>query len=191
MVSEVYEMFRYVIKTRGLRFKTVIEVGAMYEDDTLLTLPELADCDRYGLNPGYHNKADEKKYEFRIYERHICPSMDANTDLILCNSVIEHDVFWWETIRSMHKCLSLFGAMIVCAPGFSSDASKNFDVNGEACTATMAYHSCPFDLYRFSEIGFGYGVLGELHGVQAITFMHPPRIIGIGINHTDWQGMDV
>jgi len=88
----------------------VLEVGAT-RSDNLLTLPKFSEAQCVGINPdpeqlgwgGWGDKAlpiwpGHKGWSIQLGTGHDLPWPDGYFDLVLCNSVLEHDPAFWKTL---------------------------------------------------------------------------------------------
>ena len=178
----------------------VLEVGAVPKRNSLLYLPALDGvANKTGINldgPYDYSGASIVKgnaNEMGQFE-------DASFDLVLCNSMLEHDLFFWKTISEMRRVLKPGGVMIIGVPGYKgtnkmrSTIKKkkrkslirkfvhneyvNMAVNS---TITFRVHDAPGDYYRFSPQTFHDLFYNGFANVRIYPIMIPPRIIGYGM----------
>jgi SAM-dependent methyltransferase len=177
---------------------SVLEVGAVPSEDTLLRLPSLQGAkEKIGINlDGPFEFSD-----FRIYKCN-ANSMDcfnnSQFDAVLCNAMLEHDKYFWKTISEIKRVTKPGGLIIVGAPGYKyywletlqlklykvpliKRLSTNAFLNALfTATITFHIHDAPGDYYRFSPQTFEEVFLGDMDDVEIRSLMLPPRIIGIG-----------
>lgn len=191
MHKEIYRAFRDLIpEATG----SVLEVGAIPSDKSLLCLPQLAKAERIGLNI-------DGPYEyggFKIVKGNAnsMPFDDGYFDLVVCNAVIEHDPYFWKTLAEIRRVTKPGGLIIMGAPGYRQFPIERYQrklrrwlpwiANGKRLnglfTATMTYqiHNEPGDFYRFSDQAFREVIMEGLEDVKVSPFMWPPRLIGMG-----------
>jgi len=155
----------------------VLEIGATPTSDTLLTLPYISHARRIGANPE-HNQAVDGAWVYNWSGRDI-PAADSTYDVVLCNSVLEHDLRFWETVSEMRRVLRPEGWLLVGVPSFTQRIVVKRPSN-EASTVTMAIHACPEDYYRFSPAVFTELIFAGFEQVKVSDVMDPPRLVGIG-----------
>jgi len=177
----------------------VLELGATPTPDTLLCLPALAGA---GLRIGVNLDGPHRYRDFPILKadaNDLALFRDGIFDTILCNSMLEHDPFFWRTLAEI-KRLARPGALVVIGvPGFAEPPAtrlrrwlgmlahaplgrslRRMAETELAATPTLNVHHHAGDFYRFTaqamrEVFFaGYGDVG------VETLMQPPRIIGWG-----------
>lgn len=146
----------------------VLEIGAMASADTLLDLPAIAGAsERIGLN------ADPQD---DIGGRIVTGNANAMTmfeaasfDLVLCNSMLEHDARFWLTLGEIRRVLHAGGIAIIGVPGYAAARSSGKRLASvasrlwtpklpggttlagfAASTPTLNVHNFPADYYRFS-----------------------------------------
>ncbi len=173
----VYNKFNSILKSSGHKPRAVLEIGTPKElNESLLFLPSIPDyAKRYGIDQEGPYKvgsvfvinADANKLPFR----------KKSFDLVLCNSVLEHDPKFWLTIMEMKRVLKKGGLLIIGVPGFSEDPKYYIET---ASTITLNYHRFPDDYYRFSVAAMTQVFFNGLINTQHCTIMRPPRIIGWG-----------
>ncbi len=179
MTPEIRQTFIDLLASTGETWCegcNVLEVGATNTEDTLLTIPCLAQAYRYGMNPD-RAQAVTREYPgvtiLNCWAHNIEPT--APIDLILCNSVLEHDACFWRTITAMRDALRPGGWLVVGAPSFSDRLDA-----GPERTICMERHDFPADFYRFSPAMFREVIFGGYKEVTILDIMDPPRCVGIG-----------
>jgi SAM-dependent methyltransferase len=164
MSPQVREEFRRIIGNR--KVNRVLEVGATPLPDSLLTLPNIKNANfRIGvdLNGPQHNGQDS----ILKANAHHLPFHDCCFDLVLCNSVLEHDPGFWLTVEELKRVAMNEALIIIGVPGFSNKST------------VLPIHNYPGDFYRFSEQAMKK-MLDGLNEVKTVEIMNPPRIIGWG-----------
>jgi SAM-dependent methyltransferase len=125
---------------------------------------------------------------------------DASFDLILCNSMLEHDPLFWRTLGEVRRLVCVGGWSIIGVPGYAEMGMHRMpwlqrqfcrmpiigrklrdqqSVLG-ASSLTLGIHNFPGDYYRFSEQAMREVLLAEMVDVSVETLLMPPRLIGCG-----------
>ncbi|MDX2028856.1 MAG: class I SAM-dependent methyltransferase [Alphaproteobacteria bacterium] len=178
--------------------EAVLEIGAVPGPDMLLNLPDLARATtRIGLN-----LAEATKYKgCRILQGNAnhMPFPDESFDLVLCNSVLEHDSKFWLTLQEIKRVLRPGGTVILGVPGYRINRGWTYSVLSRlqriwpafmpgarlldawnATTPTLLVHNYPGDYYRFSEQALREVLLESFDVLTTETLMLPPRLLGVG-----------
>ena len=193
MHEAMYRAYSDLIpKTSG----SVLEVGAIPSDKSLLCLPQLKDAERVGLNlDGPHKYGG---FEIVRGNGNEMPFESDRFDLVLCNAVIEHDPYFWKTVSEAKRVTKPGGTIIFGAPGYrqfptlerwQGRAARIFPklANGPRLNAVFRFtpvfqvHNEPGDYYRFSDQAFREVIMAGLDKVSVQSVMIPPRLIGIGV----------
>ena len=166
MTPPVRNEFIRIVGSRQVR--KVLEVGATSLPDTLLRIPNVAGAElRVGVN------IDESCCDGEVVvqaDAHALPFASGLFDLVLCNSLLEHDFEFWSTVWEIRRVAGRGALIVLGAPGFSDNSS------------VMPVHNCPGDFYRFSAQAMKR-ILEEMIGVcgaEVREIMDPPRVIGWG-----------
>lgn len=150
----------------------VLEVGATRQD-TLLTLPSVHGAWRVGINPDPRQTSQGEGWAIVEGSGWALPWPDGHFDLVLCNSVLEHDRSFWRTLAEMKRVLR--GHLIVGVPAFV-----------QTSPGVLGVHRFPKDYYRFGEDAvrevFFEGL--TLLGLQ-VAMPDRPRIIAWGHTRTE------
>ena len=173
----VFNKFNKILEKSGLQPKKILEIGSpSVKKESLLFMKSLPkSVQKFGIDQnGPYN-----------IEETLIQKMDANNlsfrsnmfDLVVCNSVLEHDPLFWLTLDELKRVLKKGGLLIIGVPGFSE---KEKYYVGDACTVTLNYHRFPDDYYRFSTAAVKNIFLKDLKDTHCTTIMKPPRIIGWG-----------
>ena len=195
MYKTVFQEFEKICSARNISGR-VLEIGATPDDSSLLNMKALgAAVEKVGLNiDGPHQYRD-----FSIVKGN-ANSMtcfeDNSFDAVLCNSVLEHDKYFWKTISEIKRVTKSGGFIIVGVPGYGSfpgekvffsvmkilaclfpGIKNSFLVNS---SITLRPHHYPADYYRFSQEVFKDIFFDGMLNVDIRTVMNPPRIIGFG-----------
>jgi SAM-dependent methyltransferase len=177
----------------------VLEIGAVPHPSTLLALPSLAGAsEKLGINiAGASRGAD-----FRILAgdaNAMSDFADASFDVILCNSMLEHDRRFWLTLREVRRVARPGALVAIGVPGYAelrmplrrlgrwlarlpvlgAAARRQLDAL-KTGTPTLAPHNMPGDYYRFSEQAVREVFLEGLDAPQVRRLLAPPRILGWG-----------
>ncbi|MCX5726648.1 MAG: methyltransferase domain-containing protein [Candidatus Saganbacteria bacterium] len=195
MHPEVYQEFGRICSRRNVH-GAILEVGATPDNSTLLTLNALKGAtEKIGINlDGPYSYKD-----FSIIKG------DANSmtcfeeerfDTVLCNSVLEHDKYFWKTIAEIKRVTKSGGLIVIGAPGYVSAPLERYVRKmlkniallhpltheiSKGATLTMNVHNFPGDHYRFSAQAFEEVIFEGMREVEIQSLLLPPRIIGSGI----------
>jgi SAM-dependent methyltransferase len=166
----------------------------MPSDDSLLCLPCLAHVkSKTGINlDGPHSYRD-----FRILraDANCMPCFpDESFDAVLCNSVLEHDKYFWKSIHEIHRVTRPGGLIVIGVPAYAEHRASRLGRvlrrigifsalldSLDASTLTLRTHHFPADYYRFSPQTVQEVLLEGLIETQSHTVMLPPRVIGVGV----------
>jgi len=179
----VFQVFDELCRPHNLS-GAVLEIGATPDESTLLNLPSLAGAsEKIGLN-----KAGASRFKgFSILEADanamIC-FPDQRFNAVLCNSVLEHDRFFWKTLAEIRRVTKPGGLIAIGAPAYTEQRPRGILFGGDAVrhsTLTLRVHNFPGDYYRFSEQTFREVFFEGMKAVVIRTVLIPPRIIGTGI----------
>ena len=192
----IYYEFEKLCSNLDVRGK-VLEIGASPHHPTLLTLPSLKHASlRVGV--GLDGSVDTDDYTILHQDAHdLSIFQDQSFELVLSNSMLEHDPQFWITLKEAHRVLAKDGWMIVGVPGFAKSAgiplTKNIleaissDPIGKnilnilrGSAITLGVHNYPGDFYRFSPQAMKEVILKDLTDIKVLTVMLPPRVIGSG-----------
>jgi SAM-dependent methyltransferase len=174
--------------------RRVLEVGAMASPDTLLMLPSIRKADeRVGLNLDGPFEWDGctvhggNANDMTVFE-------DGHFNTVLCNSMLEHDAWFWKSLAEMRRVLAPGGLMVVGVPGFDDLGMTSWNrllrfaplprglVDGwRASTLTLHVHNYPSDYYRFSLDACRTVFMAGLEQVEVRRVMVPPRVIAAGV----------
>jgi SAM-dependent methyltransferase len=174
----------------------VLEIGARPDGDTLLCLPALGRSARrvgIDLDGSHHGNGIDivagNANQMTMFG-------DGAFDAVLCNSVLEHDRFFWRSLAEIRRVLKPGGLFVVGVPGYGAMNDMPFGglarllrhVPGLAgaatafgvSSATLGLHQFPGDYYRFSRQAVAEVFLANFDGVIVETVLVPPRFIGRG-----------
>lgn len=174
----------------------VLEVGALATPDTLLRLPALQQA---ALRVGSNREALEARNGLDLVQvgaDSLACFADGCFDAVLCNSVLEHDAAFWQTLAGIRR-VARPGALIVIGvpgyverqpisllgrpvPGWMIRLIDRIKPAMLASTPTLVPHNCPGDYYRFSPQAMREVLMAGCTQVEVEVLMHPPRIIGHG-----------
>ncbi len=176
MHKRVFQVFEQICSRRNIA-GSVLEVGATPDDSSLLCMRSLAHAkEKIGINL-------DGPYIYKDF-----PILKGNSndmtcfendrfDACLCNSVLEHDKYFWKTLSEIKRVTRPGGLIVLGTPGYS-ESPIGFLTN---FTITLKIHNYPRDYYRFSLQAFEDIFFEKMSGVEIHTVMRPPRIIGAGI----------
>ncbi|MDN2583423.1 methyltransferase domain-containing protein [Aquibium sp. ELW1220] len=115
-------------------------------------------------------------------------------DLVLCNSMLEHDPRFWLSLAGMRRVTRPGGHMILGVPGYGAMRGRArgwwgrlaSSIRGDradaqaASTSTLGLHGYPSDYYRFSRAAVEEVFLEGCEERRVFEVMDPPRFIGVG-----------
>lgn len=205
MTPEVFQEFEKILSERKEKIgECVLEIGAVPTSDSLLTIKVLSSTsDRIGINldggASYKMRSAKLENEYRIVEanaNNMTCFRDNLFDTVLCNSVLEHDKYFWKTISEICRVAKEGALIVIGAPGYDilSDVRLNTDKSKLRRflihklrrifrgTPTLHVHNWPGDYYRFSPQAFKEVIFEGMRDVEVYSVMIPPRVIGIGYN---------
>src|SRR5258706_9908459 len=174
----------------------VLEIGARPSVDTLLCLPALrGSARRVGIDldgPHHENGIDIVAGD----ANQMSMFGDGAFDAVLCNSVLEHDRFFWRSLAEIRRVLKPGGLFVVGVPGYGAMGAMPFGrligllrlvpglagiaVASGVSSATLGLPQFPGDYYRFSRQAVAEIFLANFDGVIVGTVLDPPRFIGTG-----------
>jgi SAM-dependent methyltransferase len=178
----------------------VLEVGAVPSADTLLMLPALSRAkERIGVNLDQPSEIGG------------CPILQANAnnlrcfeagrfDVVLCNSVLEHDGKFWLSLAEMRRVAKPGALVIIGVPGYAAPGAGHWryllarlarlPALGNpwkaameaylASTPVLGLHYYPHDYYRFSEQACQDILLAGLEPIEIRRVLDPPRFVAAG-----------
>ena len=197
MHRRIYEEFERICSERIIT-GSVLEIGAIPSKKSLLCMKSLENAtEKVGINlDGPHEFMD-----FNIHQGN-ANSMDlfedGRFDVVLCNAMLEHDKYFWNTIAEIKRVTKPGGIIVIGAPGYKYykleklksvlrriPLIRNLSTNQYlnlffTATITFQIHDAPGDFYRFSPQAFKEVFLEDLDNVEVHAIMLPPRIIGLG-----------
>ncbi|HJT81602.1 MAG TPA: methyltransferase domain-containing protein [Chthoniobacterales bacterium] len=162
---------------------------------TLLTLPALRNAkEKIGINL----EGASELGDIRILQGNgnALEFPDERFDTVLCNATLEHDKFFWKTISEIRRVTRRGGLVVLGAPGYgrgggekwAKRVARNLPLVGSllqkkyehlfAATLTLNVHNFPGDYYRFSAQAFQEVFLADMHQIEVVELLMPPRIIG-------------
>jgi len=174
----------------------ILEIGAVPNPKSLLCMKCLQGkaTEKIGINLDI----DEVYKDFRIIKGNankMTSFEDDKFDAVLCNSVLEHDKYFWMTISEIWRVTKPGGIVVIGTPGYSSLQVETYlhsfldrvplinkysDFISQS-TLTFKIHNAPGDYYRFSPQAFTEIFFRGMEEVEVHSIMLPPRIIASGI----------
>jgi SAM-dependent methyltransferase len=193
----VFEAFEAMLRERE-RFGPVLELGATRDPDTLLQLPCLRGMrDKIGVNV-----ADLPGGEPPILRRNandLGIFADGHFGVVMCNSMLEHDMYFWKTLEEARRVTAPGGLIAIGVPGYAGMGMDTWFTSGErlprllrwliprerravldASALTLGEHHYPDDFYRFSREAVRQVFMAGLQNVVVRETMRPLRFIGVG-----------
>jgi SAM-dependent methyltransferase len=195
MHSAVFQAFDRICREQSVNGR-VLEVGARPSSDTLLCLPSLTGAKhRIGVDLDGPHEWNGIAILAGNANR-LAMFADASFDAVLCNSVLEHDPWFWQSLGEIGRVLKPGGLFAVGVPGYGAMGHTPFRRliallrccpgfgRGmgllQVSSATLGLHNFPGDYYRFSEQAVTEVFLAGYERVEVISLLMPPRFIGWG-----------
>lgn len=199
MHDEVYTAFERLCRPLAITGK-VLEIGASPFHQSLLTLPCLSRASGrigVGLDGAFKGPA----YEIRQMNAHALTDFDDGAfQLVLSNSMLEHDPQFWLTLAEARRVTARGGHLALGVPGYVSMGTtplrklfrklvrlplvghrwRDISTALDASSLTLGIHDYPGDYYRFSTQAMAEVLLAGMVDVTVQTVLSPPRILGIG-----------
>ena len=124
MHARVYKEYEQICSKVNIT-GSVLEVGAMPSDSSLLCMNSLANAkEKVGINL---MESCEYK-DFKIHQGN-ANSMDIfedeKFDVVLCNALIEHDKYFWKTIAEIKRVTKPGGLIVLGCPGYTYHKFEN------------------------------------------------------------------
>lgn len=200
MHPQVFGIFDEICRTHVPARSRVLEIGATSAADTLLNLPALNDAAlRVGVNLELVSPLRGTQF-VQVAPDGLAAFSDSTFDAVLCNSVLEHDPAFWQTVAGIRRVARNGALIVIGTPGFAAGrpipalrlARRLARLRGiarlldlaapgwEASTPTLVVHNYPGDYYRFSEQAMRDVLLQGCDKIEIRTVLVPPRIIGFG-----------
>ena len=197
MHPDQFQAFERICAERGAG-GAVLEIGAVPSEDSLLCLGSLRAAPR---KVGVNLDGPSTFRDFAILRANandLSCFRDGEFDTVLCNAVLEHDLFFWRSLEEMRRVTRPGGLIIIGVPGFIKSHQARWRARiirsslvralsprrGEsllASTPVLQIHDDPSDYYRFSPQAVAELFMRGLKDVRVLSHMTPPRIIGSGI----------
>jgi SAM-dependent methyltransferase len=197
MHPDQFQAFERICGERGAK-GSVLEIGAVPSEDSLLCLRSLTAVAR---KVGVNLDSPSTFRDFTILKANandLSCFPDGEFDTVLCNAVLEHDLFFWKSLEEMRRVTRTGGLIILGVPGFVESHPERWRARvsrarlvravfprwGESLrssTPVLPVHNCPSDYYRFSPQAVAELFMRGLKDVRVFSHMRPPRIIGSGI----------
>lgn len=194
VIYKTYERLCADINITG----SVLEVGAVPSKHSLLCMKALEHADeRTGINlTGPHYYGDIVIHKGNSNDMDMFES--DRFDAVFCSAVLEHDRYFWKTLKEIRRVAKPGGLVMLGVPGYKRYAIEKMHtllrmIPGVcrleqsrwfeglfSATLTYEIHDAPGDYYRFSEQAFREVLLQGLEDVKVISVMTPPRFIGYG-----------
>jgi len=198
MSPEIYQAFESLCARHPFR-GPVLEIGVTPGPDSLLRLPSLrTHPDKTGIHLGPPGM-DAGSTILQGNANAMPGFADGTFGLVLCNSTLEHDPFFWKTLQEIRRVTAPGGLFIVGVPGYAGMGLRHLLPGSDrrsrllrrllqsfgpatlrAGTPTLGEHHFPGDYYRFSEKALRDVLLEGFDVLETRTLMHPPRVLGCG-----------
>jgi SAM-dependent methyltransferase len=199
MHPSVFQAFDAVCRSLAID-GSVLEIGASPDHQTLLALPSLSDAaERLGV--GLDGEAEGDGYRIRRIDSHdLSVFADGTFQLVLSNSMLEHDGRFWLSLEEAKRVIAPGGHIVLGVPSFSrmgevpgrhlikllsripliGNQWRTARIACDASSLTLGLHEFPRDYYRFSERAMTDVLLDGLENISTRVILSPPRVIGIG-----------
>ena len=186
MSPEVFAIFKKLV-AQHITPGPVLEIGAT-ADTTLANLPEWnhhfefisINADAASCNDTIIHMSSHQLSAFE----------DNYFSMVLCNSVWEHDLYFWKSLAEMTRVCQPKGTLILGVPSFGlmGDWQSRlgykklllkllFPKYLSATSLTLGLHHYPDDFYRFSKSAIKSLLQDEWRVLEQIDCMQPPRVI--------------
>jgi SAM-dependent methyltransferase len=196
----VFEAFERICRGHVPPGGRVLEVGATPTDDTLLQLPSLQHAGlRVGVDLDFPPAASRHAL-VRVAPDGLAAFAENVFDVVLCNSVLEHDPRFWTLMAGVERVARPGALIAIGVPGYADLAPspllraahvlsrcpggaaliEQIAPGWGASTPTLVVHNYPGDYYRFSEQAMRRVILAGCERVETQVVLRPPRIIGFG-----------
>jgi ubiquinone/menaquinone biosynthesis C-methylase UbiE len=192
MEKKVFQEFEKICSAREIR-GSVLEVGATPDDSSLLTMTSLQNAaEKVGIN--LDGPYSCKNFSIIKGNANAMSNFEKGRfDVVLCNSVFEHDKYFWMTLAEIKRVAKSGGLIVLGAPGYRVSKTERY-FHGffkripflsrffpAHSTITLSMHDYPGDYYRFSPQAFKEVFFAGMKEVEIRVVLSPPRIIGWGI----------
>ena len=192
-----FQAFERICGERGAG-GSVLEIGAVPSEDSLLCLGSLRNATR---KVGVNLDGPSTYRDFAILKadaNDLSCFRDGEFDTVLCNAVLEHDLFFWRSLDEMRRVTRAGGLIVIGVPGFGGPHPVRWSArivrspfvwalfprrieSFLVSTPVLRLHDRPSDYYRFSPRSVAELFMRGLIDVRILIHMRPPRIIGSGI----------
>jgi SAM-dependent methyltransferase len=181
-----------------------LELGVGAGQRALLEIESLSTASRR-IGVGLDDPPQSPGYEYLKRNAHDLSCFEnASFEIVLSNSMLEHDARFWLTLAEAQRVLRPGGWLVVGVPGFAAmgtaPAARStrkllrilapLPLVGaraaamataiEVSAPTLGLHGFPSDFYRFSEAAMREVLLEHTEVVRIHTVLAPPRFIGLG-----------
>ncbi len=171
----------------------VLEVGIAKDARSLLDLPALqrAECVGVGLDPpfqlGHARILTANAHDLGALSA-------ASFDMVLCNSMLEHDPEFWRSLAEMRRMVRPGGYLLLGVPSYGAMGVGRVGLRQrlaarllghpvaalQAASLTLGFHGFPDDFYRFSSSAMKQVLLAGFENLDVVQLLSPPRLIGLG-----------
>jgi len=178
MHPKIEEKIISFVKKYKPELNSVLEVGATYTNNVLRNNIFKNTSTLLGVNlkvvSKKKNQIDSTSYEILQQNANNMDLFeDGSFDVVISNAMLEHDKFFWRSVKEMKRVLKKNGVLIVGVPGFDKGGNKN-------STMTFIHHG-DVDYYRFGEDIFRDFIFADMDKVLIQKILKPVRIVGVGI----------
>ena len=192
----VFQTFERLCAARGAG-GAVLEIGAVPAPNTLLCLEAIRGATaKIGVNlsePSHYADFDILQANANA----MSGFEDGRFDTVLCNAVLEHDKFFWQTLAEIRRVTKPGGLVVIGVPGYTGPPQRRSAVRPRTAralarlglgrlnwlwwsTLTAGIHNAPGDFYRFSPQAVQAVFFQDMTDVEIVSVTIPPVIIGAG-----------
>jgi ubiquinone/menaquinone biosynthesis C-methylase UbiE len=207
MIEDIFQEFERVLSDPRRKIgKSVLEIGAVPTSHSLLNLKAVSKAsEKIGINldggESYQLGKPTLPNDCQIIKanaNNMTCFQDNRFDTVLCNSMFEHDKYFWKTVSEIKRVAKKGALIVIGVPGYDNlvnvqlrtrmDKIRYFLIKWLKLerlvggTPTFWVHNFPGDYYRFSIQAVKEAIFEGMEDVEVFSILIPPRIIGIGYN---------
>jgi ubiquinone/menaquinone biosynthesis C-methylase UbiE len=178
MNSEIHKIYDRLFSMHDIS-GSILEVGCGPSPGTLLNMECFKSSSyRIGVNLGDYSHLYKHFDVLKCNANDMKKVFDRDMfDVVICHAVLEHDKYFWKTLREIRRVIKPGGTFFLGVPGLVA-GNKSEIADG---TVTYQVHWDPSDYYRFTTHAFEEILMWGYDHVEYEVVMNPPRIIGYGI----------
>jgi SAM-dependent methyltransferase len=194
----IFETFEKLCAPLAIRGR-VLEIGASPDHQCLLGMRALAQAaERIGI--GLDGAMEGEGYSIRHGNANdLSAFADGSFELVLSNSMLEHDPKFWLSIAEARRVTAPGGYLAVGVPAYGKmgavparrlfkrlsklpliGARRRHEFAASAASSlTLGIHNFPGDYYRFSEQAMRDVILEGMDVISTNVLFQPPRVFGL------------